>query len=75
MTEAIRLSRRALATIKGVCSGRFAYHLAALAPAAAGLFTSAAGTAAVAASSVFLVGNNLRPRRFRPRAGGEGGWW
>ena len=75
MTEASRLSRRTLATIRGICSGRFAYHLAALAPAAAGLLTSDAGSAAVAASSVFVVGNSLWPCRLRPGAGGEGGWW
>jgi len=63
--DAIRLGRRTLSTIRGNLFWAFAYNVAALPLAISGRLDPLVAGAAMAASSVFVVGNSLRLRRFR----------
>ncbi len=65
--DAIRLARATLATIRGNLFWAFAYNVVAVPLAVAGVVNPVVGAAAMSFSSVFVVGNSLRLRRFQRR--------
>jgi Cu+-exporting ATPase len=67
--DAIRLARRTMRTIRGNLFWAFAYNAVLIPLAALGLLNPILSGLAMALSSLFVLGNSLRLRRFRPSEG------
>jgi len=64
--DAVRLARRTMATIRGNLAWAFGYNVVLIPLAALGFLNPILSGLAMAASSLFVLGNSLRLRRFRP---------